>query len=159
MEALARACLSGDVAADIALVVSNREEALGLERARAYGLKAISLPHTNFSDRESFEKALSEILHDSHIEIICLAGFMRRLTAGFSHAWHNKMLNIHPSLLPSFKGLDVHARVLASGVKLTGCTVHLVNADLDSGPILGQAVLPVQPDDHEASLASRVAQS
>jgi phosphoribosylglycinamide formyltransferase-1 len=142
--------------AEIVLVVSNRPEAGGLERARAAGIATAVVDHKGHPDRASFDAALDATLHQHHIEIVCLAGFMRILTPGFVESWAGRMLNIHPSLLPAFKGTDTHARALAAGVAKHGCTVHFVTPELDSGPIVAQAEVPVLPDDTEDALATRV---
>jgi phosphoribosylglycinamide formyltransferase-1 len=142
--------------AEIVLVVSNRPDAGGLERARAAGIATAVVDHKRHPDRESFDAALDQTLREHGIEIVCLAGFMRILTPGFVEAWAGRMLNIHPSLLPAFKGTDTHARALAAGVTRHGCTVHFVTPELDSGPIVAQAEVPVLPDDTEETLAARV---
>jgi len=142
--------------AEIVLVVSNRPEAGGLERARAAGIPTAVVDHKGHPDRASFDAALDATLRQHGIEIVCLAGFMRILTPGFVESWAGRMLNIHPSLLPAFKGTDTHARALAAGVARHGCTVHFVTPELDSGPIVAQAEVPVIPGDTEATLAARV---
>lgn len=142
--------------AEIVLVVSNRREAGGLERARAAGIATAVVDHKGHPDRASFDAALDATLRQHGIEIVCLAGFMRILTPGFVESWAGRMLNIHPSLLPAFKGTDTHARALAAGVAKHGCTVHFVTPELDSGPIVAQAEVPVLPDDTEDALAARV---
>ena len=142
--------------AEIVLVVSNRPEAGGLERARAAGIATAVVDHKGHPDRASFDAALDATLRQHAIEIVCLAGFMRILTPGFVESWAGRMLNIHPSLLPAFKGTDTHAQALAAGVSKHGCTVHFVTPELDSGPIVAQAEVPVLPNDTEDSLAARV---
>jgi phosphoribosylglycinamide formyltransferase-1 len=143
-------------AAEIALVVSNRPDAYGLERAQRQGVPAQLVDHRSFASREAFEAKLDRLLRDAGIELVCLAGFMRVLTPGFVEAWHDRLLNIHPSLLPAFPGLHTHARALAAGCLVHGCTVHLVRPTLDDGPILVQGVVPVLPDDDAPALAARV---
>jgi phosphoribosylglycinamide formyltransferase 1 len=139
------------------LVLSNRADAAGLDRAAALGLPVAALDHRGFGgDRAAFEAAIAAPLRESGAELICLAGFMRVLTPGFIEAWRGRMLNIHPSILPLFPGLDTHARALAAGMAVHGCTVHEVTPDLDSGPILGQAVIAVEPGDTPATLAARL---
>ncbi len=155
MVALLEAAAHPDYPADIALVISNRADAGGLDRARDMGAPALVVPSRGRT-REDFEAELSAVLAREGIEILALAGFMRVLTPGFVAAWEGRMINIHPSLLPSFPGLDTHARALAGGVRLHGCTVHLVSAGVDEGPILAQAAVPVQMHDTEESLAARV---
>lgn len=156
MKSLVDAMRRPDYPAEAVVVISNRPDAQGLEWAKAQGLPALGLDHRLYSDRAHFESQLQGVLTASRIDLICLAGFMRLMTADFVNAWRDRMLNIHPSLLPSFKGLDTHARALAQGVKFAGCTVHLVRPEMDEGPILGQAAVPVREDDTEATLAARV---
>jgi phosphoribosylglycinamide formyltransferase-1 len=137
--------------------VSNRPGAAGLERAKAAGIATAIVDHTTFSgDREGFERVLDETLRAAHIDIVCLAGFMRLLTPWFVGRWENRMLNIHPALLPAFKGLDTHARALAAGVKMHGASVHFVVVAMDSGPIIVQGAVPVLNDDTAETLAARV---
>ncbi len=155
MVALLEAAAHPDYPADIALVVSNRADAAGLDRARDMRVPALVVPSRGRA-REVFEAELSEVLARHDIAILALAGFMRVLTPGFVQTWEGRMINIHPSLLPSFPGLDTHARALAGGVRLHGCTVHLVSAGVDEGPILAQAAVPVLLLDTEESLAARV---
>ncbi len=155
MVALLEAAAHPDYPADIALVISNRADAAGLDRARDMGVPALVVP-SRARAREEFEADLCEVLARHEIAILALAGFMRVLTGGFVAAWEGRMINIHPSLLPSFPGLDTHARALAGGVRLHGCTVHLVSAGVDEGPILAQAAVPVQMHDTEETLAARV---
>jgi phosphoribosylglycinamide formyltransferase 1 len=154
MAALVAAMQGGAVAASPALVLSNRPDAGGLERARAAGVPAEAVDHRRFPDRAAFEAALTARL--AGIDIICLAGFMRVLTPGFTAAWAGRMLNIHPSILPLFPGLNTHRRALEAGMAVHGATVHLVTEALDAGPILGQAVIPVRPGDTPDSLAARL---
>jgi phosphoribosylglycinamide formyltransferase-1 len=143
--------------AEIALVLSNRPDAAGLLRAREAGIATAVVESRSFKgDRPGFEAAMQAEFVAHGIEIIALAGFMRILTEEFVAAWHDRMINIHPSLLPLFKGLDTHARALAAGVRLHGCTSHLVRPGVDEGPILIQAAVPVLPGDTEDSLAARV---
>lgn len=139
------------------LVLSNRPDAGGLARARDLGLATACVDHRHFGgDRAAFEAELMAVLRQSGVELVCLAGFMRVLTPGFTGAWAGRMLNIHPSILPLFPGLDTHARALAAGMAVHGASVHEVTADLDAGPILGQAVIPVLADDTPDSLAARL---
>lgn len=146
--------------ADIALVVSNRPDAAGLERARKAGVAARVIDHRQHGKgeegRRSFDATLDAALREANIEFVCLAGFMRLLTPAFVERWRGRMLNIHPSLLPAFKGLDAHRRTIEAGVKLSGCTVHFVSAEMDAGPIVGQAAVPVLPDDDAQTLAERI---
>ena len=156
LQALLDAAAAPDHPAAITLVVSNVEGAFGLQRAARAGVPATCLDHRGFADRTAFDAALDAILLEAGIELVCLAGFMRILTAGFVARWHDRLLNIHPSLLPAFPGLHTHARALAAGVRVHGCTVHLVRAALDDGPILVQGIVPVMEGDEEATLAARV---
>jgi phosphoribosylglycinamide formyltransferase-1 len=157
MAALIAAAKDPAYPAEIVLVVSNRPDAAGLDHARAAGIPAVVVDHTNFkSDRDAFERALQAVLAKHRIDIVCLAGFMRLLTPRFTAQWEGRMLNIHPSLLPAFKGLDTHARALEAGVTTHGATVHFVVAEMDSGPILAQVHVPVQPGDTPDTLAARV---
>jgi phosphoribosylglycinamide formyltransferase-1 len=157
MEALLRAAASEQYPAEIALVISNRADAPALEIARGYGVLAQAVESKPFGkDREAHERAIDAVLTAEKIEIVCLAGYMRLLTPYLVEKWRGRMLNIHPSLLPAFPGLDTHARALAAGNKLHGCTVHLVTEIMDDGPILAQAAVPVFSHDTEAELAARV---
>ncbi len=156
MQALIEAARRPDYPAEIVAVISNRPDAAGIERASAAGISTAVVDHKAFRGREAFEAALQEKLRACGAELVCLAGFMRLLTASFVTAWHDRLINIHPSLLPAFPGLDTHARALAAGVRFTGCTVHFVRAEMDSGPIIVQAAVPLRPDDDEAALAARV---
>ncbi|WP_424814595.1 phosphoribosylglycinamide formyltransferase [Roseococcus sp. YIM B11640] len=155
MTALLKAAERPGYPARIALVLSNTADAAGLEYARAAGIET-AVVASRGRTRPDFEAELLATLAQHRIEIVALAGFMRVLTEDFVRVWEGRMINIHPSLLPSFPGLDTHARALAAGVRLHGCTVHLVNAGVDEGPILAQAAVPVAADDTEASLAARV---
>jgi len=157
MTALIEAARAADYPAEIALVLSNRPDAAGLARARAAGIPTATVDHTAFGkDREAFERAIGAELRARRIDIVCLAGFLRLLTPYFIAQWPNRILNIHPALLPAFKGLDTHARALAAGVKIHGATVHVVVPEMDAGPIVAQAALAVREDETEASLAERV---
>jgi formyltetrahydrofolate-dependent phosphoribosylglycinamide formyltransferase len=143
--------------AEIALVISNCPDAPGLARASAAGVAALTIDHRSFrGDRAAHDAAVDAALRSAEIELVCLAGYMRMLSPGFVGSWAGRMINIHPSLLPAFPGLRPHAQALAAGVKVHGCTVHLVTTETDRGPILAQAAVPVLPDDTEASLAARV---
>lgn len=155
MEALIDACRAPAHPAEIVLVASNNPAAEGLSRARAEGIATFATSHKGRS-REDFEAELEAALHGQKVEMICLAGFMRLLTDGFVNRWHNRILNVHPSLLPAYRGLDVHARVIADGVRFSGCTVHLVRPEMDTGPIVVQAAVPVHAADTPESLAARI---
>jgi len=155
MEALARAASAPDYPARIAVVIANKPDAPGLATAAALGLSTETVPSKGRA-REAFEADLLARLHAHGVQLVILAGFLRVLTPAFIAAWPDRLVNIHPSLLPSFRGLHTHARALAAGVKLHGCTVHLVRPELDEGPILAQAAVPVLDDDTQATLAARV---
>lgn len=156
MQALVEAARAPDYPAEIALVVSNRPEAPGLAWAKAQGIATLALDHKRYESRAHFEGQLQSVLELSGIEIVALAGFMRLMTAPLVQRWRDRMINIHPSLLPAFKGLDTHERALAAGVRISGCTVHFVREGMDEGPIIGQAAVPVHDRDTPESLAARV---
>jgi phosphoribosylglycinamide formyltransferase-1 len=156
MTALIKAARDTAFPAEIVLVVSNRSDAAGLVFAMKAGIPTAVIDHKAFSTRDAFDAAIEETLARARVEIICLAGFMRMLTTPFVERWRGRMLNIHPSLLPEFKGLDTHARALAAGAQKHGCTVHFVAPELDSGPTILQAEVPVLKGDDEKSLAARV---
>ena len=156
MVALVEAMQAGAVPAEPALVLSNRADAGGLQKAADRGVPTEVVSHKDFANREEFDAALQATLKTHKIDIVCLAGFMRIFTAGFVDAWSGKMLNIHPSLLPKHKGLHTHQAAIDAGDAEAGCTVHMVTPDLDSGPILGQTKVPIQPDDTAETLAARV---
>lgn len=149
--------MHGDHPARPVLVVSNRPDAGGLAKAQAHGVATACVDHRPFGgDRAAFEAELTRVLDEAAPDILCLAGFMRILTEGFISRWHGKMLNIHPSLLPKYKGLNTHARALEAGDAEHGCSVHEVTPELDGGPLLGQARLSIRPEDTPESLAARV---
>ena len=156
MASLIAAAKAPDYPAEIVLVVSNKPGAGGLAIAEAAGIATRTIPHKSFPDRASFEEAMERDLIAAGTELICLAGFMRVLTDGFIERWRNRLINIHPSLLPAFPGLDTHERALAAGAAVHGCTVHFVRSDLDRGPIIAQASVPVLPGDTPETLAARV---
>lgn len=156
LQALIDAAQNPAYPAELAVVISNRPGAAGLQRAESAGIEAITLDHKDYPDRPSFEAALTAALEARAVELICQAGFMRVVTGGFVEHWRDRLINIHPSLLPAFPGLDTHARALAAGVKLHGCSVHFVRETVDEGPIIGQAAVPVLPGDDPDSLAARV---
>ncbi|MGI4945422.1 MAG: phosphoribosylglycinamide formyltransferase [Janthinobacterium lividum] len=157
MAALLDAAAKPGYPAEIALVLSNRPDAAGLHHARTRGIEALCVDHRPHGrDRAAHEAAIHAELQERSIGLVCLAGYMRLLTPFFVNAWVGRMLNIHPSLLPAFPGLDTHARALAAGCKLHGCTVHLVTEIMDEGPILAQAAVPVLPSDDPGILAARV---
>ncbi|HLH19685.1 MAG TPA: phosphoribosylglycinamide formyltransferase [Bryobacteraceae bacterium] len=154
-EAIADRIVRGELPAEIAVVISNRPDAHGLEAARRRGLPAVSLPSRGL-DREVYDRMLIEELRHHQVELVCLAGFMRLLSAGFIRAFPQRILNIHPSLLPAFPGLDAQQQALEHGVKITGCTVHFVDEDLDAGPIILQRAVPVEDDDTVETLSARI---
>lgn len=156
LQSLIDACAAPEFPAQIVTVISNRPDAYGLERARNAGIPAHVVDHTAFGSKADFEAALSAALEAAEVELICLAGFMRLLSAPFVEQWAGKMINIHPSILPSFKGLHTHRQTLEAGVKIAGCTVHYVVPEMDAGPIIVQAAVPVLEGDDEAALAARV---
>ena len=159
MAALIAAANDPRYPAEIALVVSNRPNAAGLELAHDAGIATKVVDHNGFgNDREAFECALQSVLESYGIDLVCLAGFMRLLTPSFVRRWEGRLLNIHPALLPAFKGLDTHARALAAGVKMHGATVHFVVPQMDSGPIIAQRSVPVHDNDTVETLAARVLQ-
>lgn len=157
MVALIEAAQAADFPAEIVLVAANLPEAGGLERARQAGIATAAVDHRPFGkDREAFERKLDEVLRINQIELVALAGFMRVLTPWFVTRWQGRLVNIHPSLLPDFRGTHTHARALEAGVAEHGCTVHFVVPELDAGPTIAQAKVPVLPGDDEASLSARV---
>lgn len=156
LQALIDACAAPDFPAHIALVLSNKEDAYGLTRARSAGLKTKTISHKDFDSREAFDSAIDNILVAHEVEIICLAGFMRVLTPGFVQKWSGRMINIHPSLLPKYKGLHTHQRAIEAGDSEAGCTVHWVVPEVDGGEIIAQARVPILAGDTPETLASRV---
>lgn len=156
LKSLMAALKAEDFPAELALVISNKPKAAGLEYAREAGIKALIVDHRDFASREDFDAALQERLESEAIDYVCLAGFMRMLTPEFVSKWRGRLLNIHPSLLPAFRGLHVQERMIDAGVKIAGCTVHFVSADMDAGPIIGQAATAVLPGDDADSLAARI---
>lgn len=160
MQALLDACAAPDFPAEIALVLSNKADAQGLERAASAGVPTAVVSHRDYpGDKQAFEQAMDARLRAAGVELVCLAGFMRLLSPWFVEAWRDRLINIHPSLLPSFKGLDTHGRALAAGVRFHGCTVHYVRPEMDEGPIIAQAAVPVLPGDDVHTLAERVLSS
>jgi phosphoribosylglycinamide formyltransferase 1 len=153
LQALIDACADPAYPAEIALVVSNRGDAAGLERAAMAGIRGVVIPDR---DRGGFAVDADARLREREVDLVCLAGFMRLLDAGFVEAWRDRMVNIHPSLLPAFPGLHAQRQALAAGVRFAGCTVHFVRPEIDTGPIVAQAVVPVHADDDEQSLSARI---
>jgi len=156
MQALIEAAKRPGFPARIVLVISNNIDAKGLEFARSAGIAVEVVNHRQYSTRQAFEVELDKKLTEYGAELVCLAGFMRLVTSWFVDRWLDKLINIHPSLLPAFPGLDTHKKALAEGVKFAGCTVHFVRAEMDHGPIIVQAAVPVLQSDSEESLAARV---
>ncbi|WP_292529322.1 phosphoribosylglycinamide formyltransferase [Methylocystis sp.] len=156
MDALIAASKDPSFPADIALVLSNRPDAPGLAKAKAAGVATAAVDHKIYAGREEFERSLQIALETYRIEFICLAGFMRLFTPWFIKQWRGRMLNIHPALLPAYRGLDTHERALADGVKIHGATVHFVVPEMDEGPIVAQVAVPVLDDDTPETLAARV---
>ncbi len=156
LQALIDACRDPDFPATIVRVISNNPDAQGLARAQKSGIETTVVNHRSFESREAFDDAVTNRLNEARAELVCLAGFMRILTKGFVNRWRNRLLNIHPSLLPSFKGLDAQQQALDAGVKLAGCSVHFVRSGLDDGPIIAQAAVPVLDNDDVKTLSSRI---
>lgn len=156
MQALVNACKDSDFPAEVVLVLSNREDAAGLLFAESENIKTVFLNHKNFSSRQEFDQKMSEEIEKSGAEIICLAGFMRLLSPWFVNQWFDRLINIHPSLLPEFKGADAVGDAIKAGAKKSGCTVHFVREEIDSGPIILQAEVLVLEDDNKETLASKI---
>jgi phosphoribosylglycinamide formyltransferase-1 len=156
LKAIIDAVREGRLDAEIAVVISNRAEAPGLERARSAGIETLVLKHTDFASREDYDRALVRELRARRVGLVCLAGFMRLLSPVFLEAFPNRVLNIHPSLLPQFRGLHAQRQALEAGATESGATVHYVDADLDAGPIILQRTVPVRPGDTEETLSARI---
>jgi formyltetrahydrofolate-dependent phosphoribosylglycinamide formyltransferase len=156
MAALIAAAAEPSFPAEIVLVISNDPEANGLKMAAQNGIPTRTIARKDHASREEHDAAIDEALQECGAELVCLGGYMRRLTAGFVEKWSGRMINIHPALLPAFRGLDTHRAALAAGVRIHGCTVHFVTAEVDAGPIVAQAAVPVLAEDDEARLAARV---
>ena len=156
MAAIIDATKVSDFPAKVAVVISNRSTAPGLATAKAAGIPTITFAFSDYTDAGAFDGAIDRALSAHGVQLVCLAGYMRLLTPGFLKRWHNKVLNIHPSLLPAFKGLDTHQRAINAGCRLHGCTVHIVRPELDEGPIVAQAAVPLFDDDTPDSLSARV---
>jgi phosphoribosylglycinamide formyltransferase-1 len=156
MEALAEACAADDFPAEIRLVISNRPDAAGLDKAASFGIPTAVVDHSRFASKAAFEAELLRALEEHGCEIVCLAGFMRVISADFISRYPHRILNVHPSLLPAFPGLNVQRKALEYGVRLSGCTVHFVVPEVDAGPIVAQAAVPVADGDTEESLAARI---
>jgi phosphoribosylglycinamide formyltransferase 1 len=156
LQALINACKRRDYPAEIVLVISNVPQAQGLLRAEAALTPTLTIDHKDFPTRQAFDAALDAALNEAQVELVCNAGFLRLHTPGFVERWRDRHLNIHPSLLPAFKGLHIHERVIAAGCKISGSTVHFVRAEMDEGPIVAQAAVPVLGEDTAETLAARV---
>lgn len=156
LQALIDASTQHGYGANIAVVISNKADAYGVTRAKYAGIPVEVISHTDYASRDAFDTAMDVVLKAYDVDVVCLAGFMRLLSDGFVTRWRDKLMNIHPSLLPAFKGVDVHERVLQAGAKLSGCTVHFVRSEMDVGPIIIQAAVPVYGDDTPDTLAQRV---
>ena len=156
MMKLIESCEKNDNKASIELVFSNNPNAKGIEYAKSKGIKVISIDHKNYENRDEFDNQVNKVLLDHDIEFICNAGFMRIHSDNFVKKWFNRHLNIHPSLLPSFKGLNTHKKAIEAGVKFAGCTVHMVRPGVDEGPIIGQAITSLDASDNEELLAAKI---
>jgi phosphoribosylglycinamide formyltransferase-1 len=156
LQALINICQAPDFPAEISLVLSNIAGVMGLERASQVGIPTATIDHTEFESREEFDSEMSRVLAENGVEFIFLAGFMRLLSDSFVKRWYDRLVNIHPSLLPAFKGLNVHSRVIQEGARFSGCTVHFVRPALDQGPIIIQACVPVRQDDTPDTLARKI---
>lgn len=156
LQAIIDRCQDGSLPAVVSCVISNKEDAFALERARRHNITAICLKHTEFSGRSAYDAELVKILRSHEVDLVVLAGFMRIITPEFVEAFPNAIMNIHPALLPSFPGLHAQRQALDYGVKVTGCTVHFVDAGTDTGPIIMQATVPVESDDTEDTLSARI---
>jgi phosphoribosylglycinamide formyltransferase-1 len=156
LQAIIDACKDPDYPASIKLVISNKENAYGLARAKRAGIETCIINHKHFTSREAFDEALASMLKEAHVDYVCLAGFMRLLTPGFTQQWEGKIINIHPSLLPAFKGMDAIGQALEAGATETGCTVHHVTAKMDEGPAIIQRTVPILPEDTKETLSDRI---
>lgn len=156
MQALIDAIAAGEINARIAVVISNKPDAAGLARAREAGLETLTINHRDFPTRDDFDRAVAQALLERHVHLVCLAGFMRLIGGPMLEAFPTAILNIHPSLLPSFPGVDAQAQAIAHGVKVSGVTVHLVTGELDGGPIIVQRAVPVKDDDTPETLSARI---
>ncbi|WP_162651730.1 phosphoribosylglycinamide formyltransferase [Lentilitoribacter sp. Alg239-R112] len=156
MQALAQACLEADYPAEVKLVISDKADAGGLARAEKLGIQAIAIPRKDFDSKAAHETAILTALGDANLDFLCLAGYMRLLSEDFIKVWQGRMINIHPSILPLFAGLNTHQRAIDAGCRVHGCSVHFVTAGMDEGPIISQAIVPILPDDNADTLAARV---
>jgi phosphoribosylglycinamide formyltransferase 1 len=156
LQALIDACADEAYPAEVVLVISNKADAQGLKRAQAAGIATLTISHRDYEDRDAFDAEISAALSDAGAQLVCLAGFMRLLGEAFVERWRDRLINIHPSLLPAFKGLNTQARAVDAGVRISGCTVHFVRPAMDDGPIIVQAAVPVLAGDDEDTLAARI---
>ncbi len=156
LKALINACKEPNFPVEIALVISNVTNAKGIKHAKSADISCIIIDHKKYINRKDFEAAMTQSLSEAKVELVCLAGFMRLLSEQFIKPWLNRLINIHPSLLPSFKGLNVHDRAIKAGAKFSGCTVHFVRNGVDNGPIIAQSVVPIYNDDTSIDLAKRI---
>jgi len=156
LQAIIDACQSEGFPAKLSLVISNNPDAFGLKRANEAGIKTIVINHTDYSSRDQFEEAMNTELNNKNVGLICLAGFMRILNSNFVNAWRDRVINIHPALLPAFKGLHTHERAIEAGVRFHGCTVHFVRPEMDEGPIILQAAVPISNEETPDTLAQKV---
>jgi len=156
LQALIDACASDDYPAETVLVISNKADAQGLRRAQAAGIATLTISHGDYEDRDAFDAAIGNALEEAGVQLVCLAGFMRILGETFVERWRDRLINIHPSLLPAFKGLNTQARAIDAGVRISGCTVHFVRPAMDDGPIIVQAAVPVLAGDDEDTLSARI---
>ena len=156
LQALIDACANPDFPAEIALVISNKASAYGLKRAEDANIQTLVVDHKAYSNRADFDRNMTKAMEENDIDLVCLAGFMRLLSDEFCDHWRDRMINIHPSLLPSFKGLDVQQAAIDAGVRFSGCTVHYVRKEMDTGPIIVQAVVPIHANDTADTLAARI---
>jgi phosphoribosylglycinamide formyltransferase-1 len=159
LQAILDVCADENFPADVAIVLANRPDAAGLERAKRVNIATEVIDHKAFPDRPSFERAMNARLDDAGVDLICLAGFMRLLTPTFVDHWAGRAINIHPSVLPAYPGLNTHQRAIDDGVRFAGCTVHFLSAEMDAGPIIAQATTPIMPEDTADTLAARVLDS
>jgi phosphoribosylglycinamide formyltransferase 1 len=156
LQAIIDACQSKNFPAKLTLVISNNQGVYGLERAKKAGIETKVINHNDFKTRDDFEEAMNIELNKANVELICLAGFMRLLNSNFVNTWRDRIINIHPALLPSFKGLHTHERAIETGARFHGCTVHFVRPEMDTGPIILQAVVPISSEDTPYTLAQKV---
>ena len=156
LQALIDACAKPDYPAEIVLVISNKPDAYGLTRAKNAGIECKVINHKDFSSREAFDKSMHAEIINKGAEFVCMAGFMRLLSEWFVDSWHNKLINIHPSILPAFKGIHAQKQSIDFGAKITGCTVHFVRKEMDAGPIITQAAVPILPGDTPETLSARI---